>query len=93
MVADNNKFFRRAASIQKKLDKLDRIEKPIFKRRNMRLDFKDTQRSGNETIKAMELSKSYTDKHILKDADLLVHYGERVGLIGSMINLWMSSNI
>ena len=48
MRADNNKFFRRAASIQKKLDKMDRIDKPMFERRNMNLTFNTNDRSGNE---------------------------------------------
>jgi ATP-binding cassette, subfamily F, member 3 len=80
--ADNNKFFRRAASIQKKLDKLDRIDKPVFEKKNMKLDFKATERSGNETIKAKGLSKSYKDKAIFKNTDLMIHFGERVGLVG-----------
>ncbi|MGD6878527.1 ribosomal protection-like ABC-F family protein [Bacillus infantis] len=83
MRADNNKFFRRAASIQKKLDKMDIIEKPVFKRRNMRLDIKTAQRSGKEVIKAEGLCKSFNDKVIFKDSGLLVQYGERVGLLGS----------
>ncbi|MGD6844953.1 ribosomal protection-like ABC-F family protein [Bacillus infantis] len=83
MRADNNKFFRRAASIQKKLDKMDIIEKPVFKRRNMRLDIKTAQRSGKEVIKADGLCKSFDDKVIFKDSGLLVQYGERVGLLGS----------
>ncbi|MEN8698601.1 ATP-binding cassette domain-containing protein [Bacillus infantis] len=83
MRADNNKFFRRAASIQKKLDKMDIIEKPVFKRRNMRLDIKASQRSGKEVIKADGLCKSFNDKVIFKDSGLLIQYGERVGLLGS----------
>ena len=82
MRADNNKFFRRAASIQKKLDKMEPIDKPVFERRNMRLDFKDGQRSGYETIKAIGLSKRYQDKLIFKDSDLIIQYGERVGMVG-----------
>jgi ATP-binding cassette, subfamily F, member 3 len=82
MRADNNKFFRRAASIQKKLDKMDRIDKPIFERRNMRLNFNDATRSGKETIKAIGLSKRYEDKVIFDGADLMIHYGERVGIVG-----------
>ncbi|WP_462412996.1 ribosomal protection-like ABC-F family protein [Neobacillus sp. Marseille-QA0830] len=82
MRGGNDKFFRRAASIQKKLDKMERIDKPIFERRNMRLDFKATHRSGKETIKAAGLSKRYQDKVIFKEADMMIHYGERVGLIG-----------
>lgn len=82
MRADNNKFFRRAASIQKKLDKMDRIDKPIFERRNMRLNFNDATRSGKETIKAIGLAKRYEDKVIFDGADLMIHYGERVGMVG-----------
>ncbi len=82
MRADNNKFFRRAASIQKRLDKMERIDKPITQRKNMKLNFAEFERSGNEVIKAAALSKSYEDKCIFKNAEVLIHYGERVGLIG-----------
>ncbi|WP_346940551.1 ribosomal protection-like ABC-F family protein [uncultured Clostridium sp.] len=96
---DNNKFFKRAASLQKKLDKMKssdiesnkyyrtrgqyvRTEKPKFERKNMKLNFKESERSGNETIKAEGLSKSFEDKVILKDVDLLINFGERAALIG-----------
>ncbi|WP_066305954.1 ribosomal protection-like ABC-F family protein [Bacillus sp. FJAT-29814] len=82
MRGGNDKFFRRAASIQKRLDKLDRVDKPKFERRNMRLDFKTAERSGNETIKAVGLSKTYGDKVIFRGAKVLIQYCERVGLIG-----------
>jgi ATPase subunit of ABC transporter with duplicated ATPase domains len=81
--ADNNKFFRRAASIQIKLDKMARIEKPIFERRNMHLNLKATQRSGNETIKISGVSKAFEGRQLLKEVDLLVAYQERVALLGS----------
>ena len=80
--ADNNKFFRRAGSIQKKIDKMERIDKPVFEKRNMRLDFKAADRSGKETIKAKGLSKSFGDKIIFKNAELMIHFGERVGFLG-----------
>ncbi|GFZ33608.1 ABC transporter ATP-binding protein [Clostridium zeae] len=82
MRADNNKFFRRAESIQKRLDKLDKIDKPVFDKQNMKLSFKATGRSGNETIKAEKLYKRYEDKRIFSNAELLINYGERVALIG-----------
>lgn len=82
MRADNNKFFRRAASIQKKLEKMERIEKPLFEKRNMKLDLNAAVRSGNETIKAIGLTKCYKEKMLFKEADLLITFGERVCLIG-----------
>lgn len=81
--ADNNKFFKRAVSIQKKLDKMDRISKPSFEKQNMKLSFKAAEQSGNETVKAAGLSKSFGEKAIFNEADLLIQYGERVALIGS----------
>lgn len=82
MRADNNKFFRRAASMQIKLDKMERIDKPMFEKQNMKLNLKAAQRSGNETIKAIGLCKSFEDKVIFKDADLLINFRERAALIG-----------
>ncbi|MBU3142868.1 ribosomal protection-like ABC-F family protein [Clostridium sp. CF012] len=96
---DNNKFFKRAVSLQKKLDKMKnsdtesnksyrsrgqyvRTEKPKFDRKNMKLNFKETERSGNETIKAEGLSKSFEDKVIFNHADLMINFGERAVLIG-----------
>jgi ATP-binding cassette subfamily F protein 3 len=96
---DNNKFFKRAVSLQKRLDKMKssdtesnknyrtrgqyvRTDKPVFERQNMKLNFKAAQRSGNETIKAIELSKTFEDKAIFKNADLMINFGERAALIG-----------
>lgn len=81
MKADNNKFFQRAASMQIRLNKLERIDKPR-ERQSMRLNVKEAERSGNITIKAVAFSKSFENKLLFKNANLLVSYGERVGLIG-----------
>lgn len=74
--------YTRAASIQKKLDKLDRVDKPVFKKQNIKLDFKNTERSGSNVIKGSEICKSFNDKVILSKAQLNIYYGERVALIG-----------
>ena len=82
MRADNSKFFRRAASIQIKLDKMEKVVRPTFQNKSMKLDLKAAQRSGNDTIKAIGLSKSFEDKVIFKNSDLLINFRERVALIG-----------
>lgn len=80
--ADNNKFYKRAASMQNKLEKLERIEKPVLEKKNRAVNIKASERSGNIVIQANDLSKSYEDKTIFKQANLLIRYGERVALIG-----------
>ena len=83
--ADNSKFFKRAASMEKRLEKMknsDEAQKPKVENKTMKLNFKSGERSGNETIKAEGLCKNYDDKIIFNEADLLVNFRERVALIG-----------
>jgi len=74
--------YTRAMSIQKKLDKMNRIDKPVFEKQNIKFNFKDTDKSGFNVIKGSEICKSFDDKTILNKADLNVSYGEKVSLIG-----------
>jgi ATP-binding cassette, subfamily F, member 3 len=80
--ADNNKFFKRAASIENKLERMERIEKPVLNKRNMRFAIKGDARTGKQTLLAEGLCKNFFDKRIFSDADLMISYGERVALIG-----------
>lgn len=80
--ADNNKFFRRAASIQRRLDKMERIDRPVFEKQNIRINFKAAKRSGNDVLKVCGLSKSFKNKKIFENTDLYISSGERVALIG-----------
>lgn len=81
--ADNKKFFRRAVSMQKRLDRMERIKKPVFERQNIKINFRTTERSGNDIIKVCGLSKSFGNRVLFDSADLYVSLGERIALIGS----------
>ncbi|PJI10024.1 ABC transporter ATP-binding protein [Clostridium sp. CT7] len=81
--ADNEKFFKRAASMQKRLDKIQRINKPVIDKPKIQLDFADTDMSGKDVVSIKGLSKSFGDKKVLKDLYLDIRYGERTVLIGN----------
>jgi ATPase subunit of ABC transporter with duplicated ATPase domains len=80
--ADNNKFFRRAASMQKRLDKMEKLDKPVLEKQNMKLNVNQAQRSGEETIKIKNLTKSFDNKILIENGEMLIRYGERAALIG-----------
>lgn len=82
MRSDNNKFFQRAASIQTKLDKMDRIRRPKAERSAMRLDLSFDQRSGREALRVAALEMAFGDQVLFRGAEALIHYGERVALVG-----------
>jgi ATPase subunit of ABC transporter with duplicated ATPase domains len=80
---DNSKFFKRAASMQKLLDKLQRIDKPVLEKQNMSINVNMGTRSGDNVVIVKELSKSYEEKILFNKAELLVRNKESVALIGS----------
>ncbi|MGE5139191.1 MAG: ABC-F family ATP-binding cassette domain-containing protein [Rudaea sp.] len=79
----NEKFVRRARSMQKRLDKVERIEKPIMERRGIGLELKAARRGSNKVLEVRHLGKSFDGVAVLDDVNLLVWNGERVGLIGA----------
>lgn len=78
----NEKFVRRARSMQKRVDKIERIDKPILERRGIGLDLNASRRGSNKVLEIKHLAKSFEGAQVLADANLLVWHGERVGLIG-----------
>jgi ATPase subunit of ABC transporter with duplicated ATPase domains len=83
MRGDNEKFFKRAANMQKFLDKLQRVDKPVLERSSMNIHTNIGERSGDNVIMIKELSKSYGERDLFNKIDLLIRNKERVALIGA----------
>lgn len=79
---DNEKFFRKAASIEKAIDRLEKLDKPVLDRKGVFLSFEAAGRSGKDAIVCEEVTKAYDSKLLLQKSDMLVRFGERVGIIG-----------
>ncbi len=79
----NEKFVRRARSMMKRLEKIDRIDKPRLERKTIGLDFAAHQRGSNKVLEISRLEKTFDGKEVLGGVDVLVWHRERVGLIGA----------
>ena len=79
---DNNKFFRRAFSMEKMLNRIERIDKPKLETGSINIMSKSSERSGKEVVNVKNLWKSFREKEILKGVNLLIRYGERTAFIG-----------
>ncbi len=82
-LAGNEMFFKRAKSIEKRLEKMEVIDKVNVEKKSIDLSFKMKERSGKEVLKLEKVTKKFTDKEIFKKADLLLCYGEKAALIGN----------
>lgn len=79
---DNEKFAKRARSIQNRLDKMDRIDKPVTERRRMALQL-NGWRGSTKVLEIVNISKAYSGRQVLDGLSLRVEHGERVGMIGN----------
>jgi len=91
-VYDNVKFIRRGQSIMKRVEKMERVERPILERRRMGLEL-NGWRGSDKVLEIVDLDKGFPattngpgvdeeETIILAGLDLLVWQGERVGVIG-----------
>ncbi len=87
-VFDNTKFIKRGQAILKRLERMERIDRPHVQR-EMKLALSGW-RGSTKVLEAEGISKSYPRSHeegseisVLSGLDLLIRHGERVGVVGA----------
>lgn len=79
----NEMFFKRAKSIEKKLAKIEQLPQVNLEQKTL-LNFKLNidSRSGKDVVIINNLNKNFESKNIFENANLQIHYGEKIALIG-----------
>jgi ATP-binding cassette subfamily F protein 3 len=77
----NERAARQARVKQMQIDRMEKIEQPVFERRKMALGFRSAVRGGQRVL-ALEGVDVAFDDPVLLDVDLVVMRGERVGVVG-----------
>jgi ATP-binding cassette subfamily F protein 3 len=78
----NARAATQARNKQKQLDRMERIDRPVFERRKMALALRSGSRGGQRVVALEGVDASYADDPVLLDVDLVVTRGERVGVVG-----------
>jgi ATP-binding cassette subfamily F protein 3 len=73
---------RRAKSMLKRLEMMDKVEKPDAERKRFAASFADATRSGRIALSVKDFSFAYGDRPIFDKANLEIEFGERVCLVG-----------
>lgn len=73
---------RQAQGRQKILDRIERMEDPIFNPNRMRLKFEVSSSTGENVLKVRNVNKSFDEKDVLNNINFDLYKGERVGIIG-----------
>jgi ATP-binding cassette, subfamily F, member 3 len=92
-VVFNDKFATRMHSLELRIERIEKIDRPILDRRKMDLTL-NGWRGSNQVLELVDVCKSFSpqqassslplkDRVILNDINFLIRHGERVGLIGA----------
>ncbi|MCE4043372.1 ABC-F type ribosomal protection protein [Lysinibacillus fusiformis] len=77
----NASMHRRAKSMEKALARIERVKKPISKKK-MNLALTMAERSGKEVVQLQDIYHGY-EKPLLIDSNLAVYFGERLAIVGN----------
>lgn len=78
---NREKSIRAAESRQKRLDKIERLDKPL-EESHVRFEFDVRRRMGEEALEVRRLAKSYEGREVFRDVSFKLRTGDRVALIG-----------
>lgn len=80
-LGDDARFFKRANSIEKRLEKLEKIKRPISKKK-IPISFNSETRSGKDVLTIKDFDFKFADRTLFNHASMSIKYGDCVCLIG-----------
>ncbi|SFQ04799.1 ATPase components of ABC transporters with duplicated ATPase domains [Psychrobacillus psychrotolerans] len=81
-VPPNPKLFRQARNMERALERMVKVRKPLIDPKKMELSFEFASRSGKEVVMMKNVYKSFGENVLLEDAQLNLYWKERVAIVG-----------
>ncbi|HDR6317797.1 TPA: ABC-F type ribosomal protection protein [Bacillus thuringiensis] len=78
----NEGLHKRARSMERALERIEKLKKPILERKQMGLQFEGKERSGKDVVVMKEVSKGFADHLLFNEANLHVRFQERAAIVG-----------
>ena len=80
---DSDKMYRRAKELEKRLSKIERLDKPKYGNDKMKLKNTKTSRSGKRVLKASNIQKAFDDLVLLSGAEVEIIFQDRLAILGN----------
>ncbi|PFC77905.1 ABC transporter ATP-binding protein [Bacillus cereus] len=78
----NEGLHKRARSMERALERMEKLKKPILERKQMGLQFEGQERSGKDVVVMKEVSKGFAGHPLFNEANLHVRFQERAAIVG-----------
>ncbi|PFW54456.1 ABC transporter ATP-binding protein [Bacillus cereus] len=78
----NEGLHKRARNMERALERMEKLKRPILERKQMGLEFEGQERSGKDVVIMKEVSKGFADQPLFEQANLHVRFQERAAIVG-----------
>lgn len=78
----NESFFKRAKCIEKRLEKLEVLDKVSVEKKKLPININMFSRSGKDVLIIKNLNKKYGEKVVFNNFNMEVYFGEKVRITG-----------
>ncbi|TKH18044.1 ABC-F type ribosomal protection protein [Bacillus wiedmannii] len=78
----NEGLHKRARSMERAMERMEKLKKPILERKQMGLQFEGQERSGKDVVVMKKVSKGFADHPLFNEANLHVRFQERAAIVG-----------
>jgi ATPase subunit of ABC transporter with duplicated ATPase domains len=79
---DSDKMYKRAKELEKRLEKIDKINRPVVDKKTAHFEINGIERTGKEVIKVENASKSYDNKKLFTDVNFTLYYSDSMCILG-----------
>ena len=79
---DSDKMYKRAKELEKRLEKIDKINKPIVDKKTVNFEMNGVERTGKEVIKVDNISKFYGKKKLFRDVSFTLFFSDSMCILG-----------
>lgn len=79
---DSDKMYKRAKELEKRLEKIEFIKKPVVDRKTADFNIKGIARTGKEVIKVENISKKFGSKKLFCDLSFTLFYKDSMCILG-----------
>ncbi len=79
---DSDKMYKRAKELEKRLEKIDKLDKPLIDKRTVDFKIGSVERTGREVIKVNNIKKTYGAKNLFKDVSFTLFFNDSTCILG-----------
>ncbi|ENQ3107985.1 ABC-F type ribosomal protection protein [Bacillus cereus] len=78
----NEGLHKRARNMERALERMEKLKKPVLEHKQMGLQFEGQERSGKDVVVMKEVGKSFDERVLFQNVELHVRFQERVAVVG-----------